>query len=380
MQLLDLCKQLLSRPSLTPNDAGCQELIATILGQNGFAIEQTNIGETKNLLAIKGNPKAAALVLLGHTDVVPPGDNWQTEPFKPEIVNEKLYARGAVDMKVAVACMIKTACELDLRQGRIAIMLTSDEEGHGNDGIFKVLPNWHKKIGSIKACLVGEPTSNKKLGDTIKLGRRGSINGVIEITGQQGHAAYPELVNSSITDAAKFIAVLENHVWDKSPVAEFPATRLVCTGLNSMSHTCNVIPACTRIYFNIRYNPGIAPGAIKEEIQKLAKNHSISYQWQIWQPSNGGPYQTKPQQLTKSLMLAIEQFTGITPEFSYDGGTSDGRFMAEFCSEVVEFGALRNYAHKTDEHISLHEIDLLYNIYSRACQEFIYQNLEQLLA
>lgn len=372
MKLQELTLELLSRKSVTPEDAGCQELISEILKKNGFTIYRDNIDGTSNLLATKGDLTQPTLVLLGHTDVVPAGDGWHTNPFEPCVRKNIIYGRGAVDMKSAVACLVTSACEIKLpRDKSLAVMLTSDEEGNGNNGIHRVIDAWANKIGNIEACLVGEPTSSFTLGDTIKLGRRGSLNASANIVGLQGHSAYPEIAINPINSASKLIELMEQQEWDKAKDTDMPATRLVCTNIESSSKTCNIIPGLVTIDFNIRYNPKADINQIRAMIEKLAIDSEIKLEWNYWRPSNGGSYKSEAGMLSYALEQSIRSCTGISPKYSYDGGTSDGRFIAKYCKEVIEFGALRASAHKVDEHISINDLENLKRIYIKTIELFL---------
>lgn len=368
MKVIELARQLIQEPSISPSDANCQEIIAKLLSDQGFKIIYNNINQTKNLLAIKGSV-GPTIVMLGHTDIVPPGPNWSTEPFKPCVIDGKLYGRGAVDMKAAVAAMIHAACDIKINHGKVAIMLTSDEEGSGQDGIHRVLPDWHRELGKIDACIVGEPTSEKIFGDKIKLGRRGSINGELCILGTQGHAAYPELAKNPIMIATKAINLLARASWEDNP-GLFPKTKFVCTGIQSGDQACNVIPGEVKLKFNLRYSPATTPEKIKEKIAYILEKNHIEFVWKSWKVSLGGPYKSAAKDLTAALVDSIKVHADIVPEISYDGGTSDGRFLAKFCDEVVEFGALRQTAHKVDEHIELEHIEKLYRIYLNTLSVF----------
>lgn len=355
MELLALAQSLLKQPSITPNDHNCQKIIAKILEQNDFSIYEQKLGETSNLLALKGNPKEPLIVLLGHTDVVPPGAGWDSEPFNAEIHNDKLIARGAVDMKAAVAAMVIAACKQNINYGRIGIMLTSDEEGSGENGIKQALPNWLKQLGEINSCLVGEPTSTNVIGDTLKLGRRGSINAKITINGRQGHAAYPELATNPIELASRAIDTLSKIQFADSANG-FPSSNLCCTGVESSSNTCNMIPGTVELSFNIRFAPN---EDIKSIVMRTLTKNNIDFKLNSWVQS-AEPYRSKPGILTKALYDSL-----ITkPKTTYDGGTSDGRFMAKYCSEVIEFGALRTTAHQANEFITIADLEQLEAIYT----------------
>lgn len=360
MDLIELSQALLQEQSITPDDGNCQAIIAKLLAANGFSIYPKKINKTNNLLAIKGDT-GPTILLLGHTDVVPPGHGWDFEPFAAKIKSDILYGRGAVDMKCAVAAMTRAACNYNFAQPKkIAILLTSDEEGSGHDGIQAVLPKYMAIIGKIDACLVGEPTSSLQLGDTIKLGRRGSINGKITIRGEQGHAAYPDLALNPINDTAAVISVINSIEFADCP--GFPTTKICLTGIDSSTNTCNIIPAEVELSINIRYTPNLTPEQIKSTLEQALTMQNVDVKISAWSPS-AKPYQKPKGALTQALIKAIQNNCQITPKIAFDGGTSDGRFLAEYCTEVVEFGALNKYAHKANEQITLDELRLLERIY-----------------
>lgn len=360
MDLLTLTQKLLNEQSVSPNDGNCQQIIAELLTSNGFSIYPQNINDTSNLLAIKGNAKQPCVLLLGHTDVVPAGIGWDSKPFEATIKQQRIYARGAVDMKAAVAAMVIAACKVDINFGRIAIMLTSDEEASGTYGIKSAITNWLPKLQPLSSCLVGEPTSNKVLGDTIKLGRRGSINIKLAISGIQGHAAYPELAVNPINIAAKAISELQ--AIEFSDYEDFPATSICFTGIASSSDVCNLIPGAVELGFNIRFAPNICSDDLKSLICDCLETTNIEYLITSWQES-ALPFKSQPAGLTRSIKQAIMKHTNNVTNISYDGGTSDGRFIAKHCQEVIEFGALRGLAHKANEHISISDLHTLEQIY-----------------
>lgn len=363
MKLLTLTQKLISQKSISPNDGNCQQIIADLLLKHGFEIHKQDIADTKNMLAIKGDADKPAIILLGHTDVVPEGGAWQTEPFKATIKNNTLYGRGAVDMKAAVAAMTLAATKFSTKKYKIAVMLTSDEEASGQNGIAAAISAWLPILGEISACLVGEPTSKQVIGDTIKLGRRGSINAKLQVIGIQGHAAYPDLADNAINNTAKIIELLSDIKFPSE--SEFPDTKICCTGLNSSSNTCNIIPGSTELSFNIRYAPNIEPCAIKKTIEQALANSGIRTELITWQPG-AKPYLSTGGFFTSALIASIENCRKITPRISFDGGTSDGRHLAQYCAEVVEFGARNAYAHKVDEQIKLSELEQLLEIYNLA--------------
>ncbi|MBS0286282.1 MAG: succinyl-diaminopimelate desuccinylase [Proteobacteria bacterium] len=357
---------LLSCESLTPNDAGCQALIAQRLAKLGFEIRHLPFGQVNNLWAKRGHQEPT-LCFAGHTDVVPVGDAalWTSPAFVPTIRNGKLYARGAADMKSSIAAMV-TACERFVKQhpdhqGSIAFLITSDEEGQAIDGTQAVLKRLDEEKQIPKWCLVGEASSTEKLGDTLKVGRRGSLTGYFKIKGKQGHIAYPDLAKNPIHLAFKPLEEIAHLVWDKAS-AHFPATSLQFANIHAGTGANNVIPGTLEGNFNLRFAPGLEPEHIKEKIESIFIKHNVEFEirWSL----SGKPFYTDVNsKLIHSVTHTIEKQLGYKPVHSTTGGTSDGRFFAEYGTEVVELGPNNATIHQIDECIDLQELEALSALY-----------------
>ncbi|MGD2138492.1 MAG: succinyl-diaminopimelate desuccinylase [Gammaproteobacteria bacterium] len=364
---IELAKTLIERPSVTPDDAGCQPLIAERLQAIGFSIESLRFGEVDNLWARHGSG-TPLFVFAGHTDVVPPGPlaDWDTDPFTASIRDGCLYGRGAADMKSSIAAMV-TACERFIGQhaghrGSIAFLLTSDEEGPSVDGTVKVIEHLKARGEQIDWCLVGEPSSREHTGDVIKNGRRGSLNGVLHVHGQQGHVAYPQLADNPVHRAAAALAELVALEWDAGD-AHFPPTTFQISNINAGTGADNVIPGELRILFNLRFSMQSTPESIQSRVHALLDRHELDYRidWKI----SGLPFITPAGELVDAVRRAIHSVSGIETELSTSGGTSDGRFIAPTGAEVVELGPVNATIHKTNECVNLAGLDTLSSIYQR---------------
>ncbi len=363
---VDLTKELISRPSITPQDEGCQALLAARLEKIGFSITHFPFNQVKNLWARRGN-SAPLFCFAGHTDVVPTGDVnlWQSPPFTPTVRDGMLYGRGAADMKGSIAAMV-TACERFIAnyphsKGSIAFLITSDEEGPGIDGTKAVLKELAHRNEIPQWCLVGEPSSTDKVGDTLKVGRRGSITGHLKINGIQGHVAYPHLAKNPIHAAFKALDALCTHVWDQA-LPPFPATSLQFANIHAGTGATNVIPGVLEANFNLRFSPQCTPEFIQQTVENILQAHGCEYElhWQI----SGKPFYTPPSStLIQSVTHTISQLLGFTPIHSTDGGTSDGRFMAEYGCEIVELGPLNRTIHQINECVGVEELELLSSLY-----------------
>lgn len=360
---LRLLKEVLSCPSVTPEDKGCQNLISGFLNDAGFESETIRRGKTDNLYCWYGS--AGPLFLFaGHTDVVPPGLGWDTDPFVPTEVDGNLIARGAQDMKTSDVCFAAAARQFVQNfpnfKGRIALLLTSDEEGDGKDGTVFAIEELKKKGIHPDFCIVGEPTCSKELGDTIKNGRRGSCNCRVTIYGEQGHVAYPLKVENTIHTASKIISKLAKTQWDQG-CEGFPSTSFQVSNINAGTGAVNVVPGSCSFVFNLRYNPATSGQEIENKangiIKEFAENADISWEHSAF------PFKTEGQKLTGCLENAISKVQGIHPTLSTSGGTSDARFISRWCSEVVEFGPVNNLIHKANESIPLKDIPKLTEIY-----------------
>jgi succinyl-diaminopimelate desuccinylase len=371
-----LAEALISLPSVTPDDAGCQELLARRLRPLGFVCETLEAGPegacVTNLWALRpGNADAPVLVFAGHTDVVPPGprERWSSDPFTPEVRDGRLYGRGAADMKSSLAAMV-VAVEQFLEdhpepRAGIAFLLTSDEEGPALDGTVRVCEMLRERGQRLDWCIVGEPTSGERLGDTIKNGRRGSLSGRLTVRGVQGHVAYPQLARNPIHLAAPALAELTAQTWDAGN-AHFPATSFQISNLHAGSGAGNVIPGELVVDFNFRFSTESTPRQLQARVHALLDAHGLDYalDWTL----GGVPFLTAPGALSQALQDAIAAETGVTAELSTSGGTSDGRFIAQVCPQVVEFGPCNASIHKVDESIEVASLERLTAIYRRTLE------------
>jgi succinyl-diaminopimelate desuccinylase len=362
---LELACELIRRPSVTPDDQGCQSLLAQRLAAIGFHIEPMRFGEVDNLWARRGD-QAPVFCFAGHTDVVPPGpgEAWASDPFEPTLRDGLLYGRGACDMKGSLAAMV-TASERFVaahpdHQGAIAFLITSDEEGPSIDGTRRVVDALTQRGEHIDYALVGEPSSHARLGDIIKNGRRGSLNGVLRVRGKQGHVAYPTLADNPVHRAAPALADLCAEVWDQGN-AYFPPTCFQVSNIRAGTGADNVIPGELEIVFNLRFSTEQTPEAIQERITAILDRHGLDHRidWRL----SGHPFLTEPGALVDATRAAIQQVTGHASELSTIGGTSDGRFIAPTGAQVVELGPLNATIHKVDECVGVDELDQLSAIY-----------------
>ena len=365
MTTLALAKQLLTEQSITPDDKNCQKILAARLRAIGFEIEEMHFGNTKNFYAKRGN-NAPLLCFAGHTDVVPTGDvnQWTFDPFTPTEHNGKLYARGAADMKTAIACFV-TACERFIAanphfSGSLALLITSDEEGDAHDGTTKVVEQLKQRGEQIDYCIVGEPTAVNQLGDTLKNGRRGSLSGNLTVHGKQGHIAYPHLARNPIHAAAPALAELVATEWDTGN-PYFPATSFQISNINGGTGATNVIPAVVNVKFNFRFSTEQTESSLKTRVHEILDKHGLQYDldWSL----SGNPFLTEAGQLTEVAQHAIGEICGIQAELSTTGGTSDGRFIKAIANELIELGFVNATIHQIDEHIELADIDKLSAIY-----------------
>ena len=362
---LDLAKQLISIPSVTPDDLGCQKIIAERLSNVGFKIESLRFGEVDNLWARYGT-QSPLFVFAGHTDVVPTGpiEQWRSDPFTPTISGDVMTARGTADMKSSIAAMV-CACEdflTDKKEinGSIAFLITSDEEGPAVDGTVKVIEHLKNNNETIDWCLVGEPSSTDTLGDVIKNGRRGSISGDLTIHGIQGHIAYPHLAKNPIHLFAGALQDLCDEVWDNGN-DHFPPTSFQISNINGGTGASNVIPGDLNVQFNLRFSTELTDLIIKERIETILNKHQLDYtlDWSL----SGQPFLTADGKLVDAAKQAIKSVCNIDTELSTAGGTSDGRFIAPTGAQVVELGPVNESIHKIDENINIKELDKLTEIY-----------------
>jgi succinyl-diaminopimelate desuccinylase len=367
---LELACELIKRPSVTPNDAGCQTLLGARLERLGFRTEHLHFGEVSNLWARHGT-QGPLFVFAGHSDVVPPGPpgQWASDPFVPTIRDGHLRGRGATDMKGSLAAMI-TACERFLAArdgytGSIAFLVTSDEEGPAVNGTVKVVEHLAGRDEHIDWCLVGEPTSQQQVGDMIKIGRRGSLGGVLRVHGQQGHVAYPQLADNPVHRAAPAIAELIALQWDQGN-AHFPPTSFQISGITAGTGADNVIPGELEVCFNLRFSTESTADSIKARIIGLLDGHRLDYDidWKL----SGEPFLTADGDLTRGVSRAIRDVTGLEPVLSTGGGTSDGRFIAPTGAQVVELGPVNATIHKVNENVNIGELGQLSLMYEKILQ------------
>jgi succinyl-diaminopimelate desuccinylase len=370
---LELLKDLIRRESVTPNDAGCLDLIANRLKPLGFIDERLNFADTENIWLRRGNAKPL-FVFLGHTDVVPVGalNLWESPPFEPTIRDGQLYGRGAADMKGGIACFI-TAVERFIKNhpnhaGSIALMLTSDEEGAAINGVVKVVEVLENRGDKIDWCLVGEPSSDKKIGDVIRVGRRGSLNANLTVHGIQGHVAYPEIADNPIHNVTPALNDLVNEKWDNGNEF-FPATSLQISNIHSGAGAENVIPANANVQFNLRFSTELTDEIIKQRTEKILNRHGLKYDI-VWRLS-GNPFLTSKGALIDAAHSAIKKITGFETIDDTGGGTSDGRFIAPTGAQVLELGALNASIHKVNEHIGVLDIEILSKIYEQMLMDLL---------
>ena len=363
--IVELTADLIRRASLTPDDAGCQPLIAERLARAGFAIEQLRYGDVDNLWATHGTGDPV-LVFLGHTDVVPPGplDAWTSPPFEPTLRDGRLYGRGAADMKSGVAAMT-LALEDFVRtnprhRGTIALLVTSDEEGIGKDGVRRVAEEFRRRGQRIDWCVVGEPSSREKLGDLIRVGRRGSLTGRMHVRGVQGHVAYPDRAKNPIHMLAPALAELAATRWDDGNDA-FPPTSFQISNLNAGTGADNVIPGTLDAVFNFRFGTASSATSLRERVERILKGCGVDATVDWW--LSGEPFLTREGPLREAVVAAIGEHCGTAPEASTGGGTSDGRFIAPLGAEVVELGPVNASIHKIDESVALDELERLPHLY-----------------
>lgn len=364
---LDLAADLIARPSVTPQDAGCLELISHRLARLGFAVERMDRGATSNVYARLGSA-APVLCFAGHTDVVPPGQReaWRSDPFIPEIREGQLYGRGAADMKSSLAAFV-TSIERFVaanprHAGSIALLLTSDEEGDALDGTVRVVESLRARGERLEYCIVGEPTSAKCLGDTIKNGRRGSLSGKLIVKGVQGHVAYPQLARNPIHLAAPALAEFAQTAWDQGDEF-FPATTWQVSNIHAGTGAGNVIPGQLEATFNFRFAPTSSADSLKAQVHRVLERHHIEYELE-WVLS-AQPYLTPPGRLVQAITVAVHAETGYRASLSTTGGTSDGRFIAALCPEVVELGPVNATIHKVNECVAVSDLEPLSRIYER---------------
>jgi succinyl-diaminopimelate desuccinylase len=363
---LQLARELIACRSVTPADGGALSLVSSRLSAAGFRCERIDRGSAGNLWAVHGT-SGPLVCLAGHVDVVPPGpiDQWTSDPFTPAERGGELFGRGAADMKGPVAAMV-TAAERAARaskgRGSIAMLLTSDEEGDAVDGTALVVATLRERGETIDACIIGEPTSTERFGDTIKNGRRGSLNGTLRVIGQQCHIAYPERGRNPIHDAAAALGTLVAAEWDRGN-EHFQPTSFQISNVHAGTGASNIIPGVLDVAFNFRFSPESTASALQSRVRETLDRHGLTYElsWTLI----GEPFMTPRGPLVDALSTAVESVAGIRPSLSTTGGTSDGRFLAMLAREVVEFGPLNDSIHKIDEHVRIADLEPLSTIYDR---------------
>jgi len=364
---IELLIDLVRRTSITPDDAGCQRLLIERLEALGFECETMIFGDTTNLWARRGNT-SPVLCYAGHTDVVPPGDTaeWSTDPFVPTVKDGELYGRGAADMKSGLASMV-VAVERFLQEnanhkGSIALLITSDEEGPARDGTLKVMETLTGRGETIDWCVIGEPSSQESLGDLIRIGRRGSLSGMLTVSGIQGHVAYPHLADNPIRRFAPVLAELHEIEWDQGN-EYFPPTSFQVVNIQSGIGAPNVTPAELSARFNFRYSTEWDHESLQKRVHEVFDAHDLNYElkWHL----SGKPFLTEEGKLTGAVVQAVEEIVGSKPKLSTGGGTSDGRFISPAGVDVVELGPVSASIHKIDEHVNIEDVLRLTNMYQR---------------
>lgn len=363
--VVDLTRQLVARASVTPDDAGCQSLLATRLEAQGFEVTAMPFGEVDNLWATHG-AGSPVVVLAGHTDVVPsgPAEQWRSPAFVPTQRGPLLFGRGTADMKGSLAAMVvATEQFLSVRprhRGTLAYLLTSDEEGPAQDGTVKVVAALAQQGVNLDYCIVGEPSSSQVIGDVVRVGRRGSLNARLTLRGQQGHVAYPDLAVNPIHRFAPALAQLTSHEWDQGNV-DFPPTSLQVSNISSGTGATNVIPGTLEVLFNIRFNTRQTTTGLQRQVEAVLQAHELDFEldWEL----SGEPFLTPPGELRSAVTDAIVSITGRAPIESTSGGTSDGRFIAPTGCQVVELGPVNESIHKIDEHVAIADLPVLARMY-----------------
>ena len=373
-EVFDLTCELIRRRSVTPDDAGCLPLIAGRFQKLGFRIEHLRYGDVDNLWAVHGQG-GPLLMFLGHTDVVPTGPeaDWQTPPFEPVVRDGCLYGRGAADMKGSVAAMV-VALEAFVvsrpdHDGRVGLLLTSDEEGVALHGVREVVEHFRATGETIDWCVVGEPSAKAKLGDLIRVGRRGSLSGTLTVRGVQGHVAYPEKALNPIHAAAPALTELTEQVWDQGN-ADFPPTSFQISNLNAGTGANNVIPGMLTALFNFRFSTASRAEDLRARVETILGSHGLD--WHIDWHLSGEPFLTPPGGKVRNVVVSVcRDLCGIEPEQSTGGGTSDGRFIAPLGAEVVELGPVNATIHKVDECIVVADLERLPGLYQAICERML---------
>ena len=373
--VLQLTIELITRPSVTPDDAGCQALIAERLKRAGFECEHLRFGEVDNLWATHGDGDGPVLVLLGHTDVVPTGprEAWASDPFAPEIRDGVLYGRGAADMKGSVAAFVVALEDFvaahPRHAGKVAMLLTSDEEGDAIDGVRKVADVFRERGGRIDWCITGEPSSKDALGDLLRVGRRGTLSATLTVRGIQGHVAYPDKARNPIHQAMPALAQLAAKRWDEG-YESFPPTSLQISNINAGTGANNVIPGELQALFNLRYNPHWNAAQLQSECEAVLRAHGLDYA--VHWHRGGEPFHTPEGALRVAAREVLATFAGgVLPEESTGGGTSDARFIAPLGAQCIEVGPVNASIHKVDEHVRVADLERLPDLYLRLMERLL---------
>jgi succinyl-diaminopimelate desuccinylase len=367
LSTLRLTEELIARASVSPVDGGCQALMIERLEAIGFDVEKLKFGPVDNFWARRGR-EGPVFCFAGHTDVVPSGpvDEWQSDPFVPRVVDGVLYGRGAADMKSGLAAMV-TACEEFVRRypshrGTLAFLITSDEEGPSVDGTRRVVEVLREREERIDWCLVGEPSSELALGDTIKIGRRGSLSGRLTVHGVQGHIAYPQFADNPVHAVVPALAELAARSWDRGN-EHFQPTTFQVSNISAGTGAPNVIPGELKARFNLRFSTEQTVDGLKTVVEELLRRHRVNYslEWFV----SGYPFLTAPGELSQAAIRAVQEQLQITPKLSTGGGTSDGRFIAPMGAQVIEMGVINATIHKVNECVRVADIDGLQRLYTR---------------
>jgi len=371
--VLQLAKELLLRPSITPDDAGCQALVGERLQRAGFSCESLRFGEVDNLWMTHGSG-APVLALLGHTDVVPPGPrgSWASDPFIPEVRDGSLYGRGAADMKGSVAAFVVALEQFVARHpghaGTVALLLTSDEEGDAIDGVRKVADTFRERGQRIDWCITGEPSSKKTLGDLLRIGRRGTLSATLMVKGVQGHVAYPDKARNPIHQAMPALVELSARRWDGG-YDSFPPTSFQISNVHAGTGANNVIPGELQVLFNLRYNPTWSAAQLEQQCEDVLRGHGLEYtiRWH----RGGEPFHTPEGPLRAAAREVLTRFAGVAPEESTGGGTSDARFIAPLGAQCIEVGPVNASIHKVDEHVAVADLQALPELYLALIERLI---------
>ncbi len=370
--VIELAQQLIKRPSLSPNDEGCQQLMIDRLQAIGFTVEAMNFEDTQNFWAWRG--EGQTLAFAGHTDVVPTGDEkrWDNPPFEPAIRDGMLYGRGAADMKGSLAAMVVAAERFVAanpnHQGRLAFLITSDEEASATHGTVKVVETLMARNERLDYCLVGEPSSTERVGDVVKNGRRGSITANLHIHGVQGHVAYPHLADNPVHRAMPALNELVAIEWDRGNEF-FPPTSMQIANVQAGTGSNNVIPGDFYVQFNFRFSTELTDAMIKQRVEELLERHQLNYsiEWRL----SGQPFLTSRGALVDAVVNAVEHYSELTPQLLTTGGTSDGRFIAQMGAQVVELGPVNATIHKVNECVNAADLQLLSRMYQRIMEQLV---------